>query len=260
MSERIAIGVDAGGSTTVAALSSDGAYRTSAYGGPANASSLGAALAASAIVATVREVAAGAAVDSIFVGAAGAGRGAARDALAAALRTHFTAATIAVEDDLRVALRAGLAAGPGVVLVAGTGSVAYAENAERRVRVGGAGYLAGDEGSAFAIGLGALKRLARVYDGRERGDETSAAVAAAFAAPDLEALLDALYGGPPDVARIAALAPLVIAGADRGDRAATKIVQGAAQELGDLVRAAARGAELAEPVVVFAGGLLRTNS
>ncbi len=261
MNERIAIGVDAGATATVAALSRDGAFVAGARGGPANASSLGSVRAAEAIVATVRELAGHFGVCAVFVAAAGAGRVSVREALASALGAAFPATAIAVEDDLRVALRAGIVAGPGVVLVAGTGSVAYAEHGERRARVGGAGYLAGDEGSAFSIGMGAVRRLFRTYDGREQADELTLTIAQALGAPDRDALLEVLYGGPPEVARIAALAPLVTGAADGGHRVATKIVQNAAQELGDLVRAAARAAELPEfPAVVFAGGLLRTNS
>jgi N-acetylglucosamine kinase-like BadF-type ATPase len=72
----------------------------------------------------------------------------------------------------------------------------------------------------------------------------------------------AVYGGPLDVARVAALAPSIIAFADKGNRVSTKIVQTAAQELGDLARVAARQSGLhdASPSVVFAGGLLRENS
>jgi N-acetylglucosamine kinase-like BadF-type ATPase len=261
MNERIAIGVDGGGTATVAALSRDRTYVASAYGGPANASSLGIAAAAEAIVATAREVAAGAAIDAVFVAAAGAGRTPVREALTNAIRAAFPTATLAVEEDLRVALRAGATEGPAVGVFAGRGSGASAEHGERRARIGGAGYLAGDEGSAFAIGMAVVRRLARVYDGRERADETSAAGAAALAVPDRDALLEALYAGPLDVARIAGLAPAVLAAADRGNRVSTKIVQTAAAELGDLARAAARAVELPEcPVVVFAGGLLRENS
>jgi len=263
MSDKIAVGVDAGGTTTVAALSRGGRYETSVRGGPANASARGNAAAAHEIAETVRAVAGGAAVDALFVAAAGAGRADAREALIASLRLAFPqASSLEVEDDTRVALRAAHPEGPGIVVIAGTGSVAYAENGELRVRVGGAGYLLGDEGSAFSIGLAAAKLLARVYDGRATPSETTDRAARALDAPDRDALLAALYGGPPDVARIAALAPSILTLADKGDRASTKIVQGAALELGDLARAAAKAAGLSEasPPIVFAGGLLRENS
>jgi glucosamine kinase len=247
MSVRIAVGVDAGGTSTVVAASHDGVFTSTGRGGPANPSSLGAERSAEAIVATVRDVVGIAQPAALFVAAAGAGRDDARAALATALRSAFPATPlVAVEDDTRVALRATLGDGPGVVLVAGTGSVAYAENGDRRARVGGAGYLLGDEGSAFAIGFAAVRALARVYDGRARDDETTALAARTLDAPDRDALLRAVYGAPLDVARIAAMAPSLIAFADKGNRVATKIVQAAGQELGELVKAAARAVDLAD--------------
>jgi N-acetylglucosamine kinase-like BadF-type ATPase len=170
---------------------------------------------------------------------------------------HFS-----VAGDVESALRAALPAGPGIVLIAGTGSVAYAENGERRARVGGFGYLAGDEGSAFAIGLAAAKLLARAFDGRARADETTGLVERVLACNDRDGLIAALYERPLDVPKIAAMAPSIIGFAGKGNGASTKIVQAAAHELGDLVRAAAQQTDLADgsPPVAFAGGLLRANS
>jgi N-acetylglucosamine kinase-like BadF-type ATPase len=75
-------------------------------------------------------------------------------------------------------------------------------------------------------------------------------------------LLAAIYRAPLDVARVAALAPSILGFAGKGNRVSAKIVQGAAQDLGDLVRTAAQhsGLKDASPSVVFAGGLLRENS
>jgi len=263
MNDLIAVGVDAGGTATVAALSRGGRLQSTARGGPANPSSLGTFAAAAEIAAAVREVTAGATAHALFVAAAGAGRDSAREDLLASLRLTFPQIRhVAVEDDTRVALRAALPDGPGIAIIAGTGSVAYAENGPTRVRIGGSGYVLGDEGSAFAIGLAAVRMLARVYDGRATADETTEFVARAFDALDRDALLDAVYGAPMDVPRIAALAPNVLALAGKGDRTSTKIVQTAAQDLGELARAAARqsGMQEASPTVVFAGGLLRENS
>ena len=263
MTELLAVGVDAGGTSTVAARSSAGTYVASLRGGPANASTLGIAGASAAIVATVWKLTDGRAPDALFVAAAGAGRTNVREPLRDALHAAFGSGTrVTVEDDTRVALRAAIPTGPGVVLVAGTGSVAYAENEDRTIRVGGAGYLLGDEGSAFAIGMSALRQLARTYDGRMREDETLALAARTIGATDRATLLDAIYGAPLDVARIASLAPAIIAFAGKGNRTSTKIVQSAAQELADLARAAVVEAGLvdASPTIAFAGGLLRENS
>jgi N-acetylglucosamine kinase-like BadF-type ATPase len=263
MTDEIAVGVDAGGTATVAALSRGRRLESTIRAGPANANSLGTFAAAAEIAAAVRRVTHGSHAQALFVAAAGAGRDDARDALLSSLRLAFPQTSrIAVEDDTRVALRAALPDGPGIVVIAGTGSVAYAENGDLRTRVGGAGYLLGDEGSAFAIGLGALKLSARVHDGRANGDETTELAARVFGAADRDALLAAVYRVPLDVARIAALAPSILALGDKGNRASTKIVQTAAQDLGDLIRTAAlhSGLKDSSPNVVFAGGLLRENS
>ncbi len=263
MSDFLVVGVDAGGtSTAVAAAHGDGDVATF-RGGPANASSRGIDAASATIADAVRACVPGRAPAAIFVAAAGAGRSASAHALRDALIANFGSATqIAVEDDTRVALRAAIPEGSGVVLIAGTGSVAYAEAGDLRVRVGGAGYVLGDEGSAFAIGVAALRALARAYDGRAREDETLALAARTFGATDRASLLAAIYDAPLDVARVASLAPAIVAFAGKGNRTSTKIVQTAAQELSDLARAAIVQAGLgdASPAIAFAGGLLRENS
>jgi N-acetylglucosamine kinase-like BadF-type ATPase len=258
----IAIGVDAGGSGSRARLSEDGAARAERTGGPANASAIGAPAAAAVIADLVRAIAGDERPAAIVVGAAGAGRARVAQTIEGALRALFPDARIAVNDDAPAALRAAIPHGPGIVLIAGTGSVAYAEHEQRRVRVGGAGYLLGDEGSAFSIGLAALRLYARTLEGRAQPDETTDLVARALAAPDRDALLAAVYDEPLVPARVAGLAPSIIAFAGKGNRAATKIVQSAAQELADLVRAAARAAELVDrsPRVALAGGLFAENS
>jgi glucosamine kinase len=258
----IAIGVDAGGTATVAAVSRGSELLGEAHGPGANATSIGSVAAADAIIATMRAALGVHVPDHVHVGAAGAGRPQVAGELAAAIGRSFPTARVAVTDDAVIALRAAIPTGPGVVLIAGTGSIAYAENAERRALVGGHGYLLGDEGSAFAIGLAAIRLYARVLDGRAPRDETSDLVGRVLPAADRAELHARVYAGRPDPAAIAALAPTIVAFAGKGNRASTKIVQDAAKDLGDLLRAAVRGAGLGDssPPVALAGGLLRENS
>ena len=158
MSEGLCVGVDAGGTSTVAAASRGGGLLGSERGGPANARTVGSAVAAHVIAETVLRASGGAQPDSIYAAVAGAGEPDVAQQLSVALRTTFPDAKILVADDTAAALRAAIGEGPGIVLIAGTGSVGYAENGEKRVRVGGYGYLAGDEGSAFAIGFSEIGR------------------------------------------------------------------------------------------------------
>lgn len=258
----ICIGVDAGGTSTVAASSKDGILLREARGGGANPTTLGIDDAADAIVRVVREALDGEHPDAIYVGAAGAGRARVADALRELLESAFRGARVTVGDDAAIALRAAVPDGDGAVLIAGTGSVAYAEHGERAQRVGGLGYLAGDEGSAFWIGMQAVKLYGRVLDGRANRDETTDLVARALDAPDRERYLDALYAAPLAPAKIAGLAPVVLGFAGKGNRASTKIVQQAALELGDLVKSALRAVGLldASPRIALAGGLFMENS
>jgi len=263
VTERVAIGIDAGGTVTVGACARSGGEPVFARGAPGNATAVGLAAAAAAIVATTRELAGAEPPGALFVAAAGAARPDVARELATALRAAFPACVVVVEDDLRVALRAGVPTGDGLVLVAGTGSVAYGERDGRVHRVGGLGWLAGDEGSAYALGLAAVRRLGRVLDGRERDDETTALAARLLGATGRDAYLAAVYAAPPDVARVASLAPAIVAFAGKGNRVATKLVQAAAGELAELVRRAASAAGFppeAPPRVALAGGLLRENT
>ena len=228
----ICVGVDAGGTSTIAVVSNDGAFLRAARGKGANPTTLGLDDAADVIITTIREaVGGGAHPAAIHVGAAGAGRPRVADHLAELIGLAFRGARVAVGDDAAIALRAALPEGDGAVLIAGTGSTAYAEHGERAQRVGGLGYLAGDEGSAFWIGMQAVKLYGRVLDGRAGRDETTDLVARALDAPDRERYLGALYDAELSPAPIAALAPSIVAFAGKGNRASTKIVQQAALEL-----------------------------
>jgi N-acetylglucosamine kinase-like BadF-type ATPase len=243
-------------------LSENGALLREHRGPGANATTLGVDDAADVIVKTIRGVLHGADPAAIHIGAAGTGRARVAAALQDLVHIAFPHARIGVGDDAAIALRSAIPVGDGAVLIAGTGSIAYGEHGSQAYRAGGLGYLAGDEGSAFWIGMQAVKLYGRVLDGRAQRDETTDLVARALAAPDRDAFLDALYDVPFKPATIAALAPSIIAFAGKGNRASTKIVQQAASELGDLLKAALRGAQLldAMPQIALCGGLLEENS
>jgi len=262
MSDVVAVGVDAGGTTTRVVLSENGVRSGEAAGGGGNPSTLGVDDAADVILSVVRKALERRRPAAIVVGAAGAGRREVAAGLEALIGSAFPDCRVSIGDDAGIALRAAIPAGPGIVLIAGTGSIAYAENGERKARVGGLGYLAGDEGSAFSIGMAAVRLYGRVLDGRAKADETTDLVARALGAHDRDAYLGALYDGPLIPATIAALAPAIIGYAGTGNRAATKIVQQAGSDLGDLLKSAARAADLIEasPSVALAGGLFAENS
>ena len=257
----IFVGVDAGGTSIECVVEHNGEVRT-ARGEAANVRTAGVARAAERIAATVRTASRGDAFDALAAGAAGAGDFVLARALEAALREYFPGAAVAVFDDAEIALRAAVPLGDGSVLIAGTGSIAYAHIGEATHRAGGYGHLLGDDGSGFAIGRAALAHVLRWYDGRAAHSELFDAISAQLGVQDAQGLLRCVYGEPHPVAIVASVAPLVLDRAGAGDRLANKIVQAAALELVELLKALVRAAKIEahEIPLVFAGGLFAQNS
>lgn len=148
----------------------------------------------------------------------------------------------------------------GVVLVAGTGSIALGIDGAGTVRrAGGWGYAVSDGGSGYWIGRAALAYTLRCADGIERDDGLAAAVARAYGAPSPEALKRIAADGLDPVS-IAAGARTVLE--HEGSEAAREIMRAAAGRLADLVTACAPGkaevpstCDRAPVPVIFSGGL-----
>lgn len=265
----LVVGVDAGGSRTVAAASCDGDVLRVRHGEAGNPSVLGVTASSVAIARAIESVLEGEVAQAIAVGAAGAGRQQTAGELLAALAVRFPAARIAVIDDAQIALRGAIPDGDGIVLIAGTGTIAYAEVGGERFRAGGYGYALGDEGSGYAIGAAALRHLLHSYERRAPSDALAAAIAAHAGASSVRGVLEFVYGGAP-ATRIASCAPVVLTCAAEGERSATKIVQRAALDLFELLKSVVRygyperkleGAQSKEEGrLAFSGGLLRENN
>lgn len=152
---------------------------------------------------------------------------------------------LALDSDGFAALLGAHAGGPGVLVIAGTGSVAEALHADgRRVRAGGWGWQSGDEGSGAWLGREALRHAQRVVDGREVGATLAQAVVEA-AEPQGGLQHFAIGAGQ---AAYAALAPRVFEAAAAGDAYAESLLARAAVELEALI--AAVDADAALPVAL----------
>jgi len=168
----------------------------------------------------------------------------------------FASPIVRYVHDAPIALAGAIGARPAGVVIAGTGSAAYAEGAAGEiVRAGGFGYLFGDAGSAFAIARAAL---AEAMEGDDRAVPTDlgAAALAFFDVPDLRAFVRAVALGRIDRPHVAGFARVVLDAARLGDGAAAAIVEEAAAALARLARtiAARVGDEAALPVA-FVGGI-----
>lgn len=121
---------------------------------------------------------------------------------------------------------------PGVVVVAGGGSVAYGVTADgREATAGGFGYLLDDAGSGYGIGRTALSAAIRAEDGRGESTALVGAVLDDFGVTDLEEIKAIVYAPGFDRSRITSLAWLVPVVAAGGDKVAELILVQAAAEL-----------------------------
>jgi glucosamine kinase len=171
--------------------------------------------------------------DVLLVGAAGAGRDPERSELAKALHGESLASRVEVTTDVELALAGAFQAGPGIVVSAGTGSIAVGRDAKgARWRIGGYGWQMGDEGSGYAIGRSALGAVSRAHDGRSPRTALTDRVLAATRCADFDSVVRWAAAASPS--EIASLAPHVLEIAAQGDPLAQGIADYAARELSQL--------------------------
>lgn len=194
----------------------------------------------------------------VCVGVAGVGRDAERQALWQALASRDVGEEIVVHADATVALDDAFGEGAGVLLIAGTGSVAFGRGPTGTfARCGGWGPVFGDEGSGAWIGRRALSIVTAAADGREPETALTGAVLTAAQVNDVSELVAWAADASPAV--LATLAPVVMSAADGGDLRANALLTLAVEELMLHIRTLARQLfvdERAAVPVALAGGLL----
>lgn len=147
-------------------------------------------------------------------------------------REIIRAGKIEVTNDGWVALAGATAGAPGVVVIAGTGSLAVGRNgAGKTARVGGWGYFFGDEGGGIDIARQAVRAALRMEEGWGEATALRAMLLAATGASSANAMLHALYTPVWPRPKIAKLAPLVDEAAGEGDAVARRILNNAADRL-----------------------------
>jgi N-acetylglucosamine kinase-like BadF-type ATPase len=174
---------------------------------------------------------------------AGAGDPAIRQAIVAGLRARGVEFPVAVVGDVLAAAAAGLREGPGVLVWSGTGSFAVARGADGRLhRVGGRGFLLGDQGSGYDLVRRAAAAALLAADGLGPATALTAALAAAFAAPTpqrLGAVLQQLAPG-----QVAGKLGVVVDAAAAGDAVANEVLAAGVDALAMLAAGAVRAAGL----------------
>lgn len=168
--------------------------------------------------------------------------------------------SVRVMPDIHTAYLASFRPGEGVLVYAGTGSIAFHLGADgSALRAGGHGYLIDDAGGGYWIGREALKRVLR------RGDEQGApargllasGVYSALGGEDWDTIRSAVYGGGRS--KVASLTTVVSVAAARGDDDARSVLAAAGTELARLARVVSGRLGVVLPVVL-AGGVARCGA
>jgi glucosamine kinase len=229
------IGIDGGGTRTTLALADHDGREILRRTGPAGlVDPRSPAATAEMLIDLAREAIAASGVNgpaaALCAGLAGVGNRTEREIVEMVLARSGIAEKISIRPDGEIALAGAFGGGPGILLIAGTGSVAFGRGEDGRTeRCGGWGMVLGDEGSGYSIGRAAVRAALRSVDGR--GAETRL----------LPVLLDVLgmavpealppWAGRADKSEIAALAVYAVRLADEGDKVATDLVRTAARDL-----------------------------
>jgi glucosamine kinase len=265
---HIVIGIDGGGSKTHAMVADEQGRTIAETIGPGSAVRPGRADASAAVIAeVVRDALASCEMTHVTprvlcIGVAGAGRESERQELWQALVARDLASELVIHSDFSVALDDAFGDGPGVLLISGTGSVAFGRGPTGATsRCGGWGPVCGDEGSGAWIGRRALSVVTAAADGREPETALTGAVLTAAQVNETADLIGWAANAPPG--QLATLAPVVLSVADAGDLRANALVTLAVEELTLHVRALARqlfGDERAALPVALSGGMLQRGT
>ena len=175
------------------------------------------------------------------------------------LRPHLEhlASHIRFTNDAELAMGA-LPQEVGVVLVSGTGSIAFGRNSEgNRHRVGGWGHIFGDYGSGYDVARKALYQYSAAIDGYGPPTSLVEVFGRHFDLPDPYSLINRIYDPATTKGDIARLSRLVVAEAEAGDAVSTQILHEVANDLAVYADAVARVLDLGSPIdLALVGGML----
>lgn len=257
------IGVDGGASKTAAIVVDEhGTILGSGLAGGSNHLRVGIEEATRNIERAVNKalVEAGIAIRNVeyaYCGIAGSDHPVHRQKVIDSLQIFFPRGNFIVDTDARIALTGAVGFGAGIVIISGTGSVAFGRNASgEESRAGGWGPTLGDEGSGFWIAREGLSAIVRAHDGRGYATAMTDLLCEEYDMCSPEELPKFVYAATTHVDDIARYGKLVIQAAQMGDDVAREILARAGSELAECVLAIARKLHMADAAVpvAYVGG------
>lgn len=260
----IYLGIDGGGSKTTCVVGDETSVLATATAGGMNLVRSGEAQARTNLHEVIRQACAAAKVDPSQItraclGTTGAGRPEAAELLRKIVR-EVLPAEIKVVGDTVIALHAAFENGVGIVVIAGTGSIAYGRNQDGQTgRAGGWGYAISDEGSGQWIGRTAVSAVFRAHDEGE-SSRLFRLVCNAWGVNGIDEMVRVANAVPPP--DFFALVPSVLEAADAGDALARSVITQAGTELATLAKIVIRRIfeTQANVPLAMSGGVFRNSA
>jgi len=264
------IGVDGGGTSTVARLADlQGNIISVVKAGPSNLQTYGPEKCAETLTDAITEVISKSkstlnSVQLVVYGTAGAGRKADQERLHSAIQSRWDGLphkpkSLVVVSDADIALEAAHGGEPGIIIIAGTGSIIYGRDTDNTFkRSGGWGPIIGDPGSGTAIGLEALRITAKTIDGCIEAGDLVKLIAEDTGITSQESMIQKVYRDkiPPS-----SIAPLVFKAADNGDKYAIDIIKKGADDLVNMLECGIKRFSFTGAIPIsFVGGLLQSDT
>jgi len=274
MSQQYFMGIDGGGSTLRLVITDAELNEIATYQGTtANPNLIGQAAASSHIQSAIHEILtttklSASDIRAVGVGIAGASNSHSETWLISVISPVLPQTIIIPSSDLEIALVGALGQHHGILVLSGTGSAVFGVSSTgQTLQLGGWGYLLGDEGSGYWIGLQALKRI--IQDNEEYYDEfvhyenstLNHIILDHLNLSKPRDLIHWLYrSDEPPVTRIASITRLIVDEANRGNWDAINLLQSASIHLAGKVDLMKRRLGYTDAPIAFAGGLLDNDN
>lgn len=257
------LGIDGGGTNTSCLIGDENSVLGSGSAGPTNVVRVGEQIASESLEAAIRQACAVAKVvpaqiDRTCIGASGAGRPEISTLISSVI-SRIVGGTVDVVADTVIALEAAFGSGPGVIVIAGTGSIAYGRNIKgQTARAGGWGHAISDEGSGHWIGRAAISAALNAYDEQQQPPLLNRIMQSWKLDTFGELVVRANASPTPD---FAALAPVVRAAADSGDSLARDVLNQTGTRLAALCKIVIRRlfSDAGAVPVAMSGGVFRNS-
>lgn len=249
------LGIDGGGTKTICLIMNEQRQVLGrGEAGASNYQSIGANCALQSIESAIKaaiEQTQKIQVKAICLGLAGAGRSKDIEVIQGIVRELQQSPNLPIEwilpnnivicHDALTALVGGIGDDVGIVVAAGTGTIVFGRNEQGQTkRVGGWGYILGDEGGAYKIAVAGMQAAMRAYDGREHSTSLVEDFQNELGLQSIEGLIEVVYRRGWGVREIASLAPVVDNAAVNGDQVAQRIIDEGVQELVGATRVAVK--------------------